>query len=69
MNLLIKLKEIIPSKFYFSIFYCLFLYLLEFLEIIGVGIIFPIIEVHIGKESFVFENKYFLNICFKRLHK
>ena len=56
MNLLIKLKEIIPSKFYFSIFLLfIFIFVGVFLEIIGVGIIFPIIEVLIGKESFVFE--------------
>ena len=56
MNLLTKLKKIIPSKFYFNIFLLfIFAFIGVFLEIIGVGIIFPVIEILLGRESFVFE--------------
>tara|TARA_B100000963_G_C22632101_1_gene675504 strand:+ start:1508 stop:3232 length:1725 start_codon:yes stop_codon:yes gene_type:complete len=56
MNLLTKLKKIIPSKFYFNIFLLfIFAFVGVFLEIIGVGIIFPVIEILLGRESFVFE--------------
>ena len=56
MSLLIKLKEIIPSTFYFNILLLfIFVFAGVFLEILGVGIIFPVIEILINKESFIFE--------------
>ena len=56
MNLFTKLNKIIPSKYNFNILLLfLFAFIGVFLEIIGVGMIFPMIEVLLGKDSFIFD--------------
>ena len=64
MNLFTKLNKIIPSKYNFNILLLfLFAFIGVFLEIIGVGMIFPMIEVLLGKDSFIFDKiSFYLNI-------
>ena len=63
MNLFIKLNKIIPSKYNFNILLLfLFAFTGVFLEIISVGMIFPVIEVLLGKDSFIFDKiSFYLN--------
>ena len=64
MNLFTKLNKIIPSKYNFNILLLfLFTFIGVFIEIIGVGMIFPIMQVLLGKDSFIFDKiSFYLNI-------
>ncbi len=64
MNLFTKLNKIIPSKYNFNILLLfLFAFIGVFLEIIGVGMIFPMVEMLLGKDSFIFDKiSFYLNI-------
>ena len=56
MIFLKKIKEIIPSSFYLSIFLLLIFSILgALLELLGIGMVLPAVEVLLEKESFIFD--------------
>ena len=55
MIFLKKIKNIIPSKFYIGIFLLLIFSLVgALLELLGIGMVLPAVEVLLEKESFIF---------------
>ncbi len=65
MIFLKKIKKIIPSNFYINIFLLIiFSFVGALLELLGIGMVLPAVEVLLEKESFIFDklNIYFRNI-------